>query len=101
MKQKNTKTPKIQDIQGDTYVPVLQIEIIKLLIFGQEYKNKLRMSSEHLKILHDFKKLQKCGLKIEPSIPISKFQSSKLKRSRLDQMCIICASKLMKYFCRI
>ena len=48
MKQKNTKTPKIQDIQGDTYVPVLQIEIIKLLIFGLEYQKKLKLSFEHL-----------------------------------------------------
>ena len=35
------------------------------------------ISFEHQ--IHDFEKLQRCGLRIEPSMSISKFQSSKLK----------------------
>ena len=35
-------------VQGAQYVPVLQIEIIKLLIFGSEYQKKLNLSFEHL-----------------------------------------------------
>ena len=35
-------------LQGGQYVPVLQIEIIKLLIFGSEYQKKLKLSFEHL-----------------------------------------------------
>ena len=39
------------------------------------------ISFEHPLKIHDFKKLQRCGLKIEPSMPISKFQSTELKRT--------------------
>ena len=39
------------------------------------------ISFEHLYKIHDFQKFQWCGLKIEPSMPTSKFQSSKLKRA--------------------
>ena len=34
-------------IQGEDYVLVLQMEIIKLLIFGEEYQKKLIISFQH------------------------------------------------------
>ena len=36
-----------QYIQGEDYVLVLQMEIIELLIFGEEYQKKLIMSFQH------------------------------------------------------
>ena len=34
-------------LQGEDYVLVLQMEIIKLLIFGEEYQKKLIISFQH------------------------------------------------------
>ena len=34
-------------VQGEDYVLVLHMEIIKLLIFGEEYQKKLIISSQH------------------------------------------------------
>ena len=39
--------PELLHVQGEDYLLVLQMEIIKLLIFGEEYQKKLIISFQH------------------------------------------------------
>ena len=38
---------ELDNVQGEDYVLVLQMEIIELLIFGEEYQKKLIISFQH------------------------------------------------------